>query len=301
MKTKKCLCGLIFAFLVVMVGCFSMPNISWTDALSVVYADEEIGGEVEEPSEPVEIKFKVDIIVVGQGEANVTEPSEDGFYAKETILTLECTPEKGWELSKIEGVQLDDNGYNSFVVDANYEISVVFVPKTFSFSDAEKGVKIDATGDVVSEEAILAVGLVEESDPRYTQLKNLLSNPDELKIYDISLSEDDSALGQFAGNVTMKIKLDEIFNSNRVKIFRVDVTTGEKVSYDFTYDEGGYVVFATDRLGVYTLSQTTGFKPASPSKDGTNKMALTLIIVGLAAVVAVVAVTVAVVVNKRKS
>lgn len=172
-------------------------------------------------------------------------------------------------------------------------------PQQVVLEDEESGVILEATTGVVSAGATMIAQKVDEDDSRFSRVRSLLSTPKKLVILEISLQDAEGQPLQIEGEVTLKIKLDETFDEDKVKVFRVDVETNDKVEYDFIL-ENGYVVLQTDHFSLYTFSQSTGFKPVSPSKDGTSKMAVTLIVMGASAVVAAIAVAVAVIVNKKK-
>ena len=302
---KKCVLGVLFLFLVGIMSSFPMPKTSVVFAnvnKETTFAETMTEGDGnDEPTttdvDPEE-RFKVSVQIVGQGTVELTPTAED--YLKYSVVIVEVTAKAGWTFDKIEGVQLDEN--NSFTVVEDVTIVATFLPNPVSFKDEEKGVSVDATADILPIDASMQVSMVESEDERYSQVRSALSTPNKLQIFDITFqTADNQPIEQLDELVTVKIKLDEMFDSQKVKLIRVELnpTSVGKTDYQFEVVDG-FLVFQTDHFSMYTLSQATGFKPASPSKDGTNKMTLTLIVLGLSAVVAVIAVTVAVLVNRKK-
>lgn len=317
MKTKKCLFGFLFVFMLALVGnsVFTLSNVSSVsmknqgavafaevESLAPVEVSDGEGAEGEDneeetPSNP-DVNYTIDLVVNGKGTVNFLPMEKDELLG--TTIKVEILPEQGWSFSSIEGVELDEE--NSFKIKDGETLTVTanFTADEISIPDENTGVIVSSTADILPVGTTLGVELVNEEDQRFNRVKNLLSTPDKLVVYDINLKDAEGQnLEELGANVTLKIKLDEGFDAQKVKVFRVDVVTGEKVSYNFVVEEE-YVVIQTDHFSLYTLSQTTGFKPASPSKDGTNGMTLTLVILGLSAVVAVIAVTVAMFVNRKK-
>ncbi len=310
MKTKNCLFGFLLMFAVLIAGSFYLPDVSdqiATENEIVAFADMteesgggETGGGEEAPTDPVEQpeeRYKVSVSVVGKGEVLISPNEED--FLKGTVVNVEVVPQDGWTLSSLEGVELDEE--NNFQIEENVTIVATFVANPIRLEDSESWVIIETTAEFVPVGTTLSVSKLQTEDPRYVQVKNRLSNPNQLVVYEITLKDgEDQALGQLGGNVKLKIKLDETFDaSKKVNVSRFVLDTNENIDYGFAYEDG-YVVIETNNLGFYTLSQNPGFKPASPSKDGTNKMTITLIVVGVSAVVAAIAVAVAVIVNRKK-
>ncbi len=305
MMAKKCVLGVLFLFLVGIMSSFPMQkssvvlaNINNENMFVEVMTEDEGREEPTIPDVEPEERFKVSVQVVGEGTVELTPNAED--YLKDSVVKVEVTAKAGWTFDKIEGVELDEN--NSFTVVEDVTIVATFLPNPVSFKDEEKGVSVDATADILPIDASMQVSMVESEDERYSQVRSALSTPNKLQIFDITFqTADNQPIEQLDELVTVKIKLDEMFDSQKVKLIRVELnpTSVGKTDYQFEVVDG-FLVFQTDHFSMYTLSQATGFKPASPSKDGTNKMALTLIVLGLSAVVAVIAVTVAVLVNRKK-
>ncbi len=312
MKSKKYILGLLFAFLFALT--VSVPFSHRTNFIEngnsvqpFGVGDEVTEGEEKEPEtetggdsgnegEETEEFFKVTIETVGQGVVSI-QPNEES-YLKDTVLTVVVSTSKGWKLTKLEGVELDED--NSFAIVADTKIEATFELVQISLSDEEKGVSLETTADIVEEGSTMNVTVVTEDDTRFSQVKNLLSNQDKLAIFDVSLFDSEGvAVEQLDGDVLLKIKLDEMFDAEKIKVFRVDIS-GSKTECVFTVEEG-VVVIETDHFSLYTISQTSGFKPVSPSKDGTNVLALFLFILGGTAGVIVVGVVIYTVVRKKKN
>lgn len=242
----------------------------------------------------------ITMVVMGEGDVELSELAD--LYLRGTKLSVEFVAKTGWQFDSFDGVTLD--GENSFEVGENTVLSVVFKPRAISLSNEQIGVELVSTMNIVAEGSSIEAQNVVEGDQHFSQLKNLLSNPDKLAIYDITLKDSEGQdITELSDKVTLRIKLDEKFDVNKISVFRVDLTgdlTGDKVRYNFTVDEG-YIVFETDHFSYYTISQSEGFKPVSPSKDGTNKMGLTLIILGVAGLVAVAVIAGFVLVKKKRN
>lgn len=238
----------------------------------------------------------ISVEVKGEGEVNLL-PKAD-LYLRGTKVNVEILAETGWELFGFEGATLDAS--NSFDVEKETVLRVVFKARNISLSSNDDVVKLDSTMNIVPEGSTVEVENVKEGDQRFSYLKNLLSNPDKLAVFDINLKDSEgNNLTKLSSVVTLKIKLEDIFDANKINVFRVDLT-GEKTRLNFVVEDG-YIVINTDHFSFYTISQSEGFKPVSPSKDGTNKMGLTLIILGVVGLLAVGVIAGLVFVKRKKN
>jgi hypothetical protein len=146
-------------------------------------------------------------------------------------------------------------------------------------------VQVIANEGYFDQDAILSVEDLSESDEKYSTIKNYLSNPDKLKIYGIKIESGNSAV-TLDEAVTLKIKIPDEFDAEKINIYFVTLD-GEKEKIEFSCEDD-FAVMQTEKLGYFTISQTAGFKPVSPSHEKTNSLTLTLIVVFGVAVLAVV-------------
>lgn len=187
---------------------------------------------------------------------------------------------------------------------------LTIVNSSVSFAEEENqeiGESVDITLEdvqgVIEQEYELIASEVMENDENYIAIKNLLSNPDQIKIYEIKLKDSqDQYIESLDGFVMLKIKVSEIFDVEKINIYRVTLS-GEKIKYDFMYSDG-YIQIQTDNFdqsSFYTISQVAGFKPVSPTKEGTSVMALVLFLVGGVVLVAALISVILLLVKKKNS
>lgn len=153
----------------------------------------------------------------------------------------------------------------------------------------------------IAEDCVVTFVEIGEEDERFEQVMRVLSNPDKLKVYEIVVQDADGLnVENVEGVVTLRIKLDEEFDESRINVYKVG-TSGSGRLLEFTYTEEGFVEIQTSEFGIYAISQVSGFKPASPSGNGSNTIALVLIIVGCVALVVAVSVAIYIGLRKRKN
>ena len=161
----------------------------------------------------------------------------------------------------------------------------------------EETLQVLDPNNVIGEDLSVSFVEISADDERFTHIKNGLSNPDKLKVYEVVVQDGDGLqVEQVEGEVTLKIKLDETFDASKINVYRVSSTSSQE-PYQFLYADG-FVEVQTSEFGIYAISQVSGFKPAAPSGNGSNTIALVLIIVGGLAVI--IAVVVSICVGARK-
>ena len=159
---------------------------------------------------------------------------------------------------------------------------------------------LKAANDVIGEDLSVSFVEISADDERFTHIKNKLSNPDKLKVYEVVVQDGDGLqVEQVEGEVTLRIKLDETFDASKINVYRVSSTSSQE-PYQFLYADG-FVEVQTSEFGIYAISQVSGFKPAAPSGNGSNTIALVLIIVGGLAVIVAVVVSICIGLRKKSN